>query len=200
MPEQQRKIAEYRFFLQWVGLNTLATALAVVPGDLVGDQTSYIVGNALTGALIGLAHWLLLRHVIAHAHWWVVVHAAGWAISAAIWEIGQAAGWAVGWVAFGSVSGALLGLMHWLVLRHTVRGAGWWVLASAAGWDVGWELGWVVADAVGHSISESAAWSVVRIVVWDLTSTTLGLVYGLITGMVLVVLLRRGTRPAAPPR
>jgi len=32
------------------------------------------------------------------------------------------------------VGGAVLGLGQWLLLRHNVKRAGWWILATIVGW------------------------------------------------------------------
>ena len=36
-----------------------------------------------------------------------------------------------------AVAGAILGLAQWLILRHAMRRAGWWILASTVGWTFG---------------------------------------------------------------
>jgi hypothetical protein len=44
-------------------------------------------------------------------------------------------------MALGPVLGALLGGCQWVVLRRHVSGAGWWVVANAAGWGIGLLVG-----------------------------------------------------------
>jgi hypothetical protein len=63
---------------------------------------------------------------------------------------------------------------QWLVLRQRVKQAGWWVLAATAGWVVSYATGELVDEFVG----EVTRWALV------------GSMYGIITGAVLVWLLR----------
>jgi hypothetical protein len=51
------------------------------------------------------------------------------------WILVSTLGWALG-LALGIefVVGAVVGLLQWVVLRPLIRGGGWWVPASAAGW------------------------------------------------------------------
>lgn len=78
------------------------------------------------------------------------VHEAGWELIP-IWMLSSAVGWVLAaalgslinqsnslWVAFSGMAGGLvLGVTQWLALRRYLRGAGWWVLATAAGYGVG---------------------------------------------------------------
>ena len=54
----------------------------------------------------------------------------------------------VGYGLVGIVLGIAVGVLQWLVLRRRVSGAGWWVLASAAG-------GYGIVQAVPHMFSPS---------------------------------------------
>lgn len=69
---------------------------------------------------------------------WVLASALGWVIGPMVRMAmgmpgsgGDAGALVV--VAGGTVAGAIVGVMQWLVLRRRTRQAGWWVLASAAG-------------------------------------------------------------------
>ena len=78
------------------------------------------------------------------------------------------AGWVVGTGIFGTVAG----LLQWRVLKGQVPRAGWWVLAST--------VGWVVGIPMGEELGRNG----------------LGAGYGLITGTVLVWLLRQKSHGA----
>lgn len=90
---------------------------------------------------------------------WVLASIAGVALGVAVtMGIVQVVHSLVGGTAEDKVPFVLLlsmgiGLMQWLVLRRRVRGAGWWVLASIAGWTAGdalaWRMYWLIRDTLG---------------------------------------------------
>jgi hypothetical protein len=58
------------------------------------------------------------------------------------------------WLAYsvlGSGLGIGVGILQWLVLRRRVSRAGWWVLASTAGFVVAWVGSEAAVDALGYS-------------------------------------------------
>ena len=83
----------------------------------------------------------------------------------------------VGWVLGVVLLGTLLGVLQWQLLRGQFSQAGWWVLASTVGWVAGGPAAGYVGSAVGAALGPG--WAV------------LGAVYGVITGPVLVWLLRQ---------
>jgi uncharacterized integral membrane protein len=119
---------------------------------------------------------------------------------------------AVVWAVFGSVIGASLGLMQWLVLRRQIPQAYLWVLASALGgavigavlgimqWLVlrrrvsrayVWVLVSIVSFALGLSAGEAVGFAIGGAVGWLVGGTMLGVVVGATTGTALVWLLRQ---------
>ena len=81
----------------------------------------------VSGVVLGVAQWLLLRHTIDRAAWWVAATVIGWSLIAATSFLGVVLG------------GVLVGASQWVVLRLSVRKAGWWIAASALGWLVGFQ-------------------------------------------------------------
>jgi hypothetical protein len=77
----------------WIGATALGWLLA-----LFGAQSLYratvattvdvnamlfeLVKILLTGGVIGLAQWLLLRRRVPHAAWWILANVLGWGVSA----------------------------------------------------------------------------------------------------------------------
>lgn len=114
---------------------------------------------------------------------WPYLRKAGWWIPAG--ALGTAVGWAVG----GAVFGAVVGLGQWLVLRPYLRKVGWWVSAGA----LGWALGLAVAEAVFRAVDRTVGWAVNQgdfVMVGAVGSAVAGAIYGLLTGLVLLWLLR----------
>jgi len=134
-------------------------------------------GGAITGLVLGAAQWLVLRQVIALSSWWIA--ATG---------LGLAAGLALGVVLTGTsvefrplvlraaLTGGLLGVSQWLLLRRYVAMAGWWGLVIA----LGWALGWTVTRAVGVDLSRG----------WIVFGASGAVVFTALTGLTLLFLLR----------
>jgi hypothetical protein len=130
-----------------------------------------VVVGFVVGLLVGGAQaWVLQRHVFRTTERWdqwivvtTVVGGISWLITISIrlalntWYpplpgIGilrddRPLPWAVAVIA----GGALLGGAQWFILRKFVRGAGWWVIANAAGAAIGSLFAPVVGIAAYHA-------------------------------------------------
>ena len=148
------------------------------PGGIQTLQSSPAVvwagylGVAWGAILVGGLEWLLLRRHVARAIRWVLAcFGAVAVVGVVVFGVGAFDADA-GWVAGTGIFGTVAGVFQWLVLKGQVPRAGWWVLASTVGW------------VVGIPVGEELGWN------------GLGAGYGLITGMVLVLLLRQKSRGA----
>ena len=188
------------FLFHWVLANALGLTLAMmsvavidrVGGDDGGlaDGLAHIIGLALAGVVVGALQWLVLRRL---------VHGAAWGILAS--SVALPLGFIVGFVLggppidfFGSffLLGILSGITYWLVLRRQAQGAGWYVLASSAGWLLGGVAALVVAitlgDAVGTVIVDE---TLGFLAILGLLGIAGSLVGGTMTGVVLARLLQQ---------
>ena len=146
------------------------------PGGIQTLQSSPAVvwsgylGVAWGAVLVGGLEWLLLRRYVERAIRWVPASlGASAVVGIVVFGVGAFHADA-GWIAGTGLFGTAAGVLQWLVLRGQVPGAGWWVVASTVGWVVGIPMG------------EELGWN------------GLGAGYGLVTGTVLVLLLRRKLR------
>ena len=187
--------------------------LATAAGFAVGGPMEAVLGRSsgmtvvvyvsADGTAAAALQWLALRGHIAHAAWWVGTGIAGGAVAGMIGLIvgigvgagtgvveaiaagraegaatgvaegaraGFAAGADIAGVATAILFGVAVGVVQWLVLQRQVAGAGWWILACS--------VGWVVSGLSAGVTDSGAGWAV------------LGAVYGVVTGCVLVWLLR----------
>jgi len=155
-PKEQKQSIEWIIWFQWVLASTL--------GWLLGW---FLVGELGVGAVIGLAQWLVLRQSVDRAGWWILASAGGWIVGWGLIVSGLLVSPESGMftsIVSGGVIGLAMGLAQWPVLRRVVPQAGWWVLASTAGWILG------LAGVLG--------------------STLIGTVVGAVTGFMLDWLLR----------
>jgi hypothetical protein len=214
---QARRAAGWLFVLWWTLASVIGFALmgAVFhfPGDLYSpalfapfglpfglfgaffrafDVSAGIFGAVLagmTGALLaGLPQWLLLRRYLALSAWWIAAMALG---------IGLTHGLVDGYVAWTIfllplimlVSGAVLGVLQWLVTRRLVPQAFWWIPVSALGWYLAWLVGTLALNA---SRMLGQEWTpLIGFQQHGLFSAVFGLAYGALSGAFWLYLLRR---------
>lgn len=147
-----------RLWLYW--LLTIASfpisggAAFAIFGPVNGIARGALAGF-VAGAGIGIAQWVGLRHLVPVT--------AGWILAS---SIGLSAGLALGFAALGTrtdavalvlrgaLTGAVLGLGQWVLLRQNVTRAALWIPAIA----LGWALGWTVTRAVGVDLAKG--WTV----------------------------------------
>jgi hypothetical protein len=201
----------------WV-LVCSATAFIRVTFDLISSSASSAIGNtsiitiliftATSGALGGMAQYYVLRRWISTAKYWVLATSLGSALGLAvnnfIHELDIAtlpqsdannflalfAGSAgrIPLVIFDIISGLILGLAQWLVLRGKVPQAGWWVLASSFGMLFNGVAVNVMRQIFGRmGLYSGAAYDPLNWVIAIIS----GAIYGAITGILLVRLLQK---------
>jgi hypothetical protein len=173
----------------WVTASAVGSGLGAVAYDWY-QRTSrdgpsvpiLITAGLVVLTLPAILQWLVLRHWVPRAGWWIVASAVGNALSyfPIGWGINRlypspyASTVAV--VAAFLLSGAVSGAMEWLVLRRRVWRAGWWVLARS--------IGSCGAMAVVAVVTKGAD---VRFFLGGLTS---GAASGVVAGLALAWLLR----------
>jgi hypothetical protein len=146
------------FYILWIvaflgfPLGGSASHLLVGP---VADIPRAALAGLVTGAVIGLAQWLILQQVISLNGVWVLATALGMAV-------GLAAGTAITGTSTegntllirAAMTGLAIGVAQWLVLRTLIPNSGWWIAIIP----IGWTIGWFVTRAVGVDMSQQ--WSV----------------------------------------
>ncbi len=142
----------FRPWWQWL-LVALAFPVAGLIGHLVAGRvdsvSAAILGGVVTGAGLGVAQWLLLRHRGIGIRW-IPATAAGLGV-------GLAVGAALvsyrtditSLVAMGAVSGLGVGLAQGAMVGNTKRMLGWSVATAAL-----WAVGWATTTAGGIRVDE----------------------------------------------
>lgn len=173
-----------------------------------GAALAVLLGMLLEGVLVGSAQAAVLRrHSSLPARSWVVATAVGagtaWLLGmvpstlmallgadaapgdAALREPGPLATWALA-AGLGLLTGPILGLAQWRVLRR-LPGAGHWLWANALAWAVGMPIIFAGMDLVPWDGP-----AVRRVVSIYIVCLVAGLVVGAVHGRVLVRLLASG--------
>jgi hypothetical protein len=179
-----RSGAAWRFWAGW-GLAFLGfplgglAATALVSG--ITTPLEGVIGGAATGAVIGLAQWLVLRRRLALTPWWIAATAAG-----------MGAGLGLGIALLGTdtagstlplrglVTGAGIGLAQFALLRGSTARAFVWPLVVACGWSIGW----LVTRAAGIDLAAD----------WPVFGASGALTFQLLTGLALAWLLPQATQ------
>ena len=179
-----RSEAAWRFWAGW-GLAFIGFPLGgLAASALVGGVTTPLdgaIGGAATGAVIGLAQWLVLRRRLALTPWWIAATA-----------VGMAAGLALGIALLGTdtagitlplrglVTGAGIGIAQFVLLRGSTARAFVWPLVVACGW----AIGWLVTRAVGVDLTAN----------WSVFGAAGALTFQLLTGLALAWILPQATQ------
>ena len=176
----ERKLVSWRLSLWWMLASILGWSLAS-PLGLTGDiLVNGSIAVATGGIGTGILQWLLLRRLISRAGWWVLASSVGIILAGTTGcLVALIAGIDAGWVVGVSVYGTVLGVLQSLVLRRLVMGSNWWVLGSTTGWIMAGLVFGLVSSILDPSgrMPPVVAWAI------------FGVLYGVITGPVLVWLL-----------
>ena len=127
--------------------------------------------------------------------WWIRTISGGWTVGLrfdrrvgliTVEAVEDPLGLAVGLAVGGAIIGAVVALAQWLVLHRTVKGGGWWILATV----VGWAVNFAALGAVGVTTVVTVIWSA-----GEIMASVVGLaMVGLVTGVALVLLFAQADR------
>ena len=193
MSEQAKSSVGWAVWLWWVlasaGGGAVGFAAAVALLDLMSAALQRAIDEVvifgLIGAALGTMQWLVLRGLFSRAGWWVVASTVGAAI------VGVGAAFlsskieASLIIAYG-LSGAILGVLQWIVLRRQTSRAWLWILASPLGWAIA-VLTVRFLDRMGQDVAPRMSETMGLILAFGL----MGAVVGFVTGGVLIWMLRK---------
>ncbi len=195
--ETKVKRNEFSLWLAW----TLATALGMLIGYL---PLAFLVGTLdlgaatvivpiISGILLGLAQWLVLRPYVSKSYDWILNHAVGWVLG---YTLGlyvvqllskTPLGMLVGFVCFG----VIVAVFQYPVLRREIPHIATWILANVIGWTLGAYISMLAAGVLFQNTVPTTFTSVL------VSVGITGLVAGAITGLALIWIVRKPDRLAA---
>ena len=177
-----------RFWLQWV----LASILGFAVGAAMGNAVTDLIFTALFGVAGGFTQWLVLRHRILGAGWWVLASTLGFAIApiaalAGVMALSQIMSLdgnpLAAPILLGVLSGVLSAIFPWLILRRQFAQAGWWIPAHLLGSLLGGAMGIVTFHGVNLIGFYQFDWAA--------AGAMFGAGLGAVTGITLVWFLRQ---------
>lgn len=169
----------------WAGwvLGVPCTILLALAGEALGIGGMQVLVGAGMGAGVGLLQGRAVRRFRLRALPWFWSSVTGLALPFLAWDLGQALGvsWTYSLPACVALGGLLAGSWQAVLLRRSLAGPTWWVLASA--------LGWTLAGAMAAGADRLVRAHAIRGLVGAGTYLALvaagGLILGLLTGLVL---------------
>jgi hypothetical protein len=186
-----------KLLLWWVLANTVGGA---VVGTLEEGGFQFFATLILTGPILGIAQWFVLKRYIRQAGWWVLASTVGWYLGILVTLITReivnpiiteilltvSKSWEPFWlhVINQSVTFAVLGVAQWLVLSRHFQQAWRWILASS--------VGGLVNGALAAMLTLGLQTLVIKInaqMVGAIAYSTGWTGSGLVTGIMLVLLL-----------
>ena len=195
--ESKVKRNETGLWLAW----TFATALGMIVGYLplallVGSLdlgVALVIVPIISGTLLGLAQWLVLRPYITKSYDWILNQAVGWVVG---FTLGlfvvqllskTPLGMLVGFMAFGLI----VALFQYPILRREIPHLVSWIVANVIGWTLGAFLSQLVASAFFQNSLPTTFTSVL------VSVGITGLVAGAITALAFIRIVRQPDQVAA---
>ena len=178
----------WSFWLQWM----LASILGFAVGAAMANAVTDLIFTVLFGVAGGFTQWLVLRHRILGAGWWVLASTLGFAIApivaiAGIMALSQIMSLdgnpLAAPILLGVLSGVMSAIFPWLILRRQFAQAMWWIPAHLLGSLLGGAMGIVTF----HALSATGYYDFS----WAGAGAMFGAGLGAITGIALVWLLRQ---------
>ena len=195
--ESKVKRNETGLWLAW----TFATALGMIVGYLplallVGSLdlgVALVIVPIISGTLLGLAQWLVLRPYITKSYDWILNQAVGWVVG---FTLGlfvvqllskTPLGMLVGFMAFGLI----VALFQYPILRREIPHLVSWIVANVIGWTLGAFLSQLMASAFFQNSLPTTFTSVL------VSVGITGLVAGAITALAFIRIVRQPDQVAA---
>jgi len=130
MPKTTQPTFDAALWFQWI----MATTLGWLLGSLVFSNLALVSAGVGVGAM----QWVVLHRRIPRAWRWFLATAAAWLVASILLLAAIPAG--LQGLLAGLILGPALGLAQWLILRHEVSWAGWWIVVSTMAWITGLTL------------------------------------------------------------
>jgi hypothetical protein len=195
--ETKVKRNEFGLWLAW----TLATALGMLIGYLplaflvssLDLGVARVIVPIISGLLLGLAQWLVLRPYVSKSYDWILNHAVGWVVG---YTLGlyivqllskTPLGMLIGYISFG----VIVAIFQYPILRREIPHLATWILANVTGWTLGAYISMLAAGVFFQNAVPTTFTSVL------VTVGITGLVAGAITGLALIWIVRQPDRLAA---
>ncbi len=158
-----------------------------------------IIAGIGEGIILAFAQWIILKKYIKdiNKNEWIfftaIAAAAGWAIGMLPSQLGRTSIHPlillIGIIVLAPIFLLSIGFAQWLVLRHHIKNAWWWIVANAIAWPIGVFVSILVLVLVPDE-SPAVVWIISAI----MAGIMMGVTVGAITGIALVKLITKSTK------
>jgi hypothetical protein len=126
MTETKSDSLDWALFFYWIMATTL--------GWLAGRMFFQGIPIVISGVAIAGFQWTVLYKRIPGSWRWAVYSAIAWIVGYILFVIlfPEEMGFL-----FGSIMGAILGVVQWFILKEEFDFAGWWIVISMMAWTTG---------------------------------------------------------------
>jgi hypothetical protein len=175
----QNAIPTWGFWLYWM-LAFLGFPIAGLLANTLGPVDTPVralLAGAVSGLILGLVQWLVLRSHLSLSIWWVVSTSIGMSIGLAVSTLvlgSETGGNELLWRA--AITGLCIGAAQWLILRNIFPQSAIWIVVLA----IAWTAGWFVTRSAGVDLSFK----------WSVFGASGALTFQFITGLALYFLFR----------
>ena len=179
--------------LAFAGSPVVAPALILagaVEGTVLGWTQATVLRSRVTA--LNRRRWVGATAIAGAGAWFIGLLPAEWA---EVWQRWPATAQFAAGILLATVLLCALGFAQWFELRRHLRGAGWWILGSAAAWGAGLAVFFAVATplwAPGQAVA-------LVLLVGVLAGVLMAVSMALVSGVVLHLLLRQNERPPQQP-
>ena len=192
---QTGRLTQHHIWPKWTLAYALGSGVGFALASYLTDNRNTVL-NLFAGAIVGLvlggSQWLLLRHFHRRMRLWMPLTLVSYSTSYAIGYslffklYGSSVPVVLIESLFGLVSGGLVGLAQWYVLKPIVQQSRIWFLSVLTAETLAGAVGWgIILDSIQNSSYKNMNYSLSLLI----ASSVGGAISGLITGRVMLRLL-----------
>ncbi len=165
--------------------------------------TAVLVSEVTTGILVGALQWLILRTYIKHNSWWIFVTPLGMVLGTYIsrfalriaddhfYLLGNS--WSIALWLSRFLYGVIIGSSQWLVLQKSVSKSWAWLIANGFSWSLAITISteFIRPSIYGYFGMSTTPYIFFNTYYEIIIYSSLGIVVGIITGIILCWLLKQ---------
>jgi hypothetical protein len=180
----------WKLYLSWIITNLLGFGVGMLIAFFLKDILGIYAAFAIFGLLVGFVQFMILKRYVSISGWWTVISSLGAVFSLAFLDevVGKILQNPIPYNLDWAVCGIILGISLFPFLRPHMRQSGFWILASTLGWGIGGGAVFLLSNNINNLLySWFNAVSVLDAIIFATRFALIGVIYGLVSGIFLLV-------------